>query len=59
MEIEPESEIDDSDLDPDYIFEKDLTPTASGENKIHVSFIFLQAVNGLSCPIALNLQPML
>ena len=30
LEVEEESEVDDSDQDPDYIEEEDLTPTTSG-----------------------------
>ena len=36
LEVEAESDVDDSDLDPDYVVEEDMTPTTSGENKINL-----------------------
>ena len=37
LEIQDDSDVDDDDLDPDYVLEEeDMTPTSSGEKKINL-----------------------
>ena len=40
MEVEADSDLDDSDLDPDYVAEHDMTPTTSGENMIIIILLY-------------------